>query len=207
MARNILTKVVNVVSIAIIIVSVLLLISVVMTKAGDIPSVGGYSFLRVMTGSMEPEIPTDSLIVVKSVEPSEIQEEDIISFFFYEEGLRGQINTHRVTAIDYDGEHYIYTTKGDANVIEDQYTTIDTDLLGKVVFVSHIFGILVRLTSNPLVFFPLIVIPLFIMMGMNIVSTIRSTKEIARQEEEEEIRKFLEELKNQNTKEEEESDN
>lgn len=194
MIKNLFTKIINAISFAIIIVAILLLISVVMTKSGDVPDIGGYSFLRVITGSMEPEIKTGSVVVVKDIEPSQVQVGDVISFYFYDDGVNGAINTHRVTNVEQDGQQYLYTTKGDANVIEDSYKTKDSDLVGKVVFHSYIIGVVIRLAANPLVFFPLIIVPLIIMLILNVISTIKSTKEIVKREERQEFEKILAEL-------------
>ena len=49
-------KLFNAAAIALILVSVFVLLSVVLTPAGQVPQVLGYSVFRVMTGSMEPEI-------------------------------------------------------------------------------------------------------------------------------------------------------
>ena len=65
-------KLFNAAAIALILVSVFVLLSVVLTPAGQVPQVLGYSVFRVMTGSMEPEIRSDSLLVVKKTPPEEI---------------------------------------------------------------------------------------------------------------------------------------
>ena len=50
-------KLFNGLAIALILVSLFVLLSVVLTPAGQVPQVLGYSVFRVMTGSMEAEIP------------------------------------------------------------------------------------------------------------------------------------------------------
>ncbi|MCR5501339.1 MAG: hypothetical protein K6F31_13210, partial [Acetatifactor sp.] len=58
--KNVLLKLMNVLSVLIIIASVMALLTVVMAKPGQAPNFFGYSLFRVMTGSMEPTIPTNS---------------------------------------------------------------------------------------------------------------------------------------------------
>ena len=78
--RNIVLKVMNVLSVLIIVCSILALLTVVLAKPGEAPNFVGYSLFRVMTGSMEPSIPTDSLIVVKRVTASTLEVGDVITF-------------------------------------------------------------------------------------------------------------------------------
>lgn len=195
MVKNIISKILNTFSVVIIILAIMLLLSVVMTKSGDVPKVAGCSFFRVLTGSMEPEIREGSFIVVKDAPASEIKKGDIISYYFYIDGVKGQVNTHRVTDVAMDGDHYVFSTKGDANSVEDKYKTYDTDYLGKVIFKSYLIGVVIRLVANPLVFFPFILLPLIIMLVLNIYTTVKSSREIANAVEQEEIQKILDELK------------
>ena len=202
MIKKFFLKIVNIVSVILIIFSVFVLLTVVTTKKGDVPRVFGYSLFRVMTGSMEPTMPIDSLILVKQTEPAELREQDVISFFSRDPALMGEVNTHRIIKIEQYHDQYVFYTKGDANNIEDRYETFDKDIVGKVVFSSLFMGKAVRLISNPLIFIPLIIIPLMIIVGRNLVKSIRLAKQIAKEEEEAAVREAVEAIK-QKKKEEE----
>ena len=189
----------NAAAIVLIAASVLVLLVVVLTPQGQVPRILGYSVLRVTTGSMEPEIPVDSMILVRRTDPGAIREGDVITFFSREPGLEGALNTHRVQSIaQRDGSLY-FTTKGDANALEDQAPVTSEALVGKVVFVSAAMGAVLRLLTNPLVFVPLILLPLLGMLVMNAVRTARLAAKLARQEEEEAVRQILEAAKNRQT--------
>ena len=82
----------------------------------------------VMTESMEPQIPARSYILVRRVEPSEIQVGDVIMFKSDDPGIKGSYNTHRVVDILGDGEEFI--TKGDANLAQDEYTAKAGNIVG-----------------------------------------------------------------------------
>ena len=186
----------NAAAIVLIAASVLVLLVVVLTPQGQVPRILGYSVLRVTTGSMEPEIPVNSMILVRRTDPGAIREGDIITFFSREPGLEGALNTHRVQSIaQRDGSLY-FTTKGDANALEDQAPVTSEALVGKVVFVSAAMGAVLRLLTNPLVFVPLILLPLLGMLVMNAVRTARLAAKLARQEEEEAVCQILEAAKN-----------
>ncbi|MBP3204621.1 MAG: signal peptidase I [Lachnospiraceae bacterium] len=195
MLKKFLLKGLNVISILLIICSLGVLLTVVMTKKGEAPNVLGYSLFRVMTGSMEPNIPTNSLIVVHRIEPGKLEEGDVISFYSRDPSLMGEVNTHRIVGIEEVGGRYIFSTKGDANNVEDQYVTYGEDVIGKVVFSSYRLGQGVRLISNPLLFVPLIIIPLVIMLGHSLWESITLAAKLAREEEEAAVREALEAIR------------
>lgn len=188
-------KLFNAAAIGLILVSVFVLLSVVLTPAGQVPQVLGYSVFRVMTGSMEPEIREDSLLVVKKTPPEEIAPGDVISFFSPDPMLEGAVNTHRVVRIEKENGGIQFITKGDANVIEDTYPVDASALVGKAVFKSYWLGKTVSLLANPLVFGIIILLPLLIILLMNLYRAVRIAADIAKKEEEEAVRKALEEIK------------
>lgn len=188
-------KLFNAAAIVLILVSVFVLLSVVLTPAGQVPQVLGYSVFRVMTGSMEPEIREDSLLVVQKTPPEDIAPGDIISFFSPDPMLEGAVNTHRVVRIEKENGRTQFITKGDANVIEDTYPTDASALVGRVVFQSYGLGKAVSLLSNPLVFGIIILLPLLVILLMNLYRAVRIAADIAKKEEEEAVRKALEEIK------------
>jgi signal peptidase len=81
--------------------------------------IGDKALIWVMTDSMEDEIPAESYIQIRKVEPSQIEVDDVITFHSDDPTLRGQLNTHRVVEIVDDGKAFI--TKGDVNVANDSY--------------------------------------------------------------------------------------
>ena len=188
-------KLFNAAAIGLILVSVFVLLSVVLTPAGQVPQVLGYSVFRVMTGSMEPEIREDSLLLVKKTPPEDIAPGDVISFFSPDPMLEGAVNTHRVVRVEKENGRIQFITKGDANVIEDTYPVDASALVGKAVFKSYWLGKAVSLLANPLVFGIIILLPLLIILLMNLYRAVRIAADIAKKEEEEAVRKALEEIK------------
>lgn len=188
-------KLFNAAAIGLILVSVFVLLSVVLTPAGQVPQVLGYSVFRVMTGSMEPEIREDSLLVVQKTPPEDIVPGDVISFFSPDPMLEGAVNTHRVVRVEKENGRIQFITKGDANVIEDTYPVDASALVGRVVFQSYGLGKAVSLLANPLVFGIIILLPLLIILLMNLYRAVRIAADIAKKEEEEAVRKALEEIK------------
>jgi len=116
------------------------------------------------------------------VEPETVKEGDVISFYSTDPALYGSINTHRVTEITTDGGELAFVTKGDANLIEDHYLTKGKDLIGVVVFSSFALGTIVRLASNPLVFVPVIMVPLVVMLAVNLTRTVKVSRQMLDEE-------------------------
>ena len=197
--KQVLLKVLNGLSTIIILVAVLVLLRAVFTTSGEVPSVGGYSVLRVLSGSMEPEIPTNALVLVHEEDPADLEVGDVITFYSADPTLEGALNTHRITAIETDEAtgKLLFTTKGDANVLEDKQPVAAASVIGKVTFVSGVLGLLVSLLTNPLVFVPVILVPLFILLVVEIRKLIATAKEVARQEDEAALQEAIQQLREQ----------
>ena len=96
-------------------------------------TIAGRSLFRVVTGSMEPTIPTGSLLISKNIEIEEIERGDIICFRSKESNMLGQVITHRVIDIVHSGDGNLYLeTCGDANPTADGYYVTDANLIGIV---------------------------------------------------------------------------
>lgn len=195
MIKKIFFSIINFLSVVTIIAAVFVLCTVIFTKSGEAPSVFGYTALRVTTGSMEPTYAVDTMILVKKVLPEEIKENDVISFYSQDPALDGAVNTHRVVEIKEEDGERSFVTKGDNNNVVDSYDVESEYLLGKVVASSLIIGKISRLVANPLIFIPVILIPLVVILIGNLVGTIRMAKKIAKEEEEAAVQEALRQIK------------
>ena len=74
--------------------TLLLIIIVAAYLPITIPRAFGYEIYTVISGSMEPAIPTGSLVYVKYIQPEEIQTEDVIAFY-----ASGMVNAHSSTRL------------------------------------------------------------------------------------------------------------
>ena len=88
---------------------------------------GGH-FFAVVSGSMEPEIPTGSLVYVKGTDPKDIQADEIIAFYAARDPET--VVTHRVVENHVDEQELI--TKGDANKTNDMNPTRYSHFIGRV---------------------------------------------------------------------------
>lgn len=105
----------------------------------DSPAILGYRSAVVLTGSMEPAIRADDLVIVHRQETYSAG--DVIMF-----RSGANTTTHRVTEVTAEG----YRTKGDANNTADADTVPPADVLGRVVLTLHGAGAAVRFLRTPL---------------------------------------------------------
>lgn len=111
--------------------AVLLLLAVILSCLPlTLPRLAGLQIFQVVSGSMEPSIPTGSLVYVRQTEPEEVEEKDVIAF--YSASDTGAVITHRVMNNQVVSGRFI--TKGDANDQEDPLPVEYDDYLGRVVF-------------------------------------------------------------------------
>ena len=108
--------------------TILLIFVIVACIPLTVPRLMGYQIYTVVTGSMEPEIPVGSMVYVKSINPKELQEKDVVAFY----GGRdtNAIITHRVVSNNEIAGQI--TTKGDANKTEDMNPVSYSDVIGIV---------------------------------------------------------------------------
>lgn len=176
--KKIIGKVVNTVLVAIIIGAVALLVLVgYNARNGKATTVFGYGFMAVQTGSMEPEYPIGTVIVVKEVKPWELKEKDVITFYSSNPNLGGMIVTHRIMEINQTQGSLSFVTQGDANEIPDEYPAQDDMIIGKVVGKSNILEKLMKVRENPAIFLVVIVLPMCIIITLEFMSISKKAKE------------------------------
>ena len=122
----------NVVFTFIIIWEVITLIGLIINPHRE-PSLFGFKTFQIVSGSMEPELSVNDIVIVKKVKQKKIKEGDIITF----KNRYGEIVTHRVYYVARNTQNdQVYGTKGDANNTEDDgqvsYENIEGKYVGKI---------------------------------------------------------------------------
>lgn len=116
----------------------------------------GFSTYLVTTDSMVPVIPVNSYIVVKEVDPNELEVGDIITFYSHKDvnldGKDNDVLTHYVADIQpYEGDDHSIKTHaiGKDEVSEwDHWTLHDEDIIGKYAYTIPILGFLVAFLQS-----------------------------------------------------------
>lgn len=116
--------------------TLLLLVAILVCIPLTLPRLAGYQIYHVISGSMEPAIPVESVVYVKDVAPADIQKKDVIAFH----SVLGEeaIITHRVVSNNRVAGEIV--TKGDANAKEDLEPVPYENVLGKVALTVPVLG-------------------------------------------------------------------
>lgn len=116
--------------------TVLLILLVVLCLPLTLPRVMGYDIYTVVSGSMEPAIPTGSLVYIENAQPEEIKEGEVIAFY----GARDSaaVITHRV--VENNTLMGQFTTKGDANEKADVNPVEYEEFIGREVLAIPVLG-------------------------------------------------------------------
>lgn len=118
----------------------------VMLTSASYPNYFGYTFFEVASGSMEPTLYVNDVILVK-ITKDNLNKNDIIAF---QQG--NAIITHRIVFIDND----TLTVKGDNNNTIDRPINIDS-VIGKVVKIYAKLGIWKKVLSEPKIIFAIFI--------------------------------------------------
>ncbi len=184
--KKVIGKIINVLLVVLIFlcVGVLLLVGY-NAKQGKATTVLGYGFMAVQTGSMSPDYPIGTVIIIKETEPSELERNDVITFYSSNPHLGNMIVTHRIMAVSDDGDGtYSYTTQGDANEIPDEYPAESEKIIGKVVGKSTLMQKLMTIRENPAVFLFVIVLPMCLIITLELVNISKKANEKKNDDEE-----------------------
>lgn len=95
----------------------------------QVPGIGGYSPLIVLTDSMLPKISSGDLIIVQQTDPAEVKVGDVISFFD-PAGNGTSVVTHRVIELVTENGVTKWRTRGDNNNTEDRELVPMDNLVG-----------------------------------------------------------------------------
>ncbi|WP_265520545.1 signal peptidase I [Oerskovia flava] len=97
-----------------------------------VPLFLGATPYAVLTGSMRPDMPPGSLVVVRPAEPEEIRVGDAITYQIA--SGRPEVVTHRVVGVGVTSEGRTFTAQGDANALPDPDPVVPGQVRGVVVY-------------------------------------------------------------------------
>ena len=110
---------------------VVLLLGVLVIGIG--PRIAPYQTFVVLSGSMEPAISTDSIVIVRPVPAEQVEVGDVITYWPRSRTpANGPAVTHRVIEIIEPGKAPVVITKGDANTSQDAAEVQLQDIAWKV---------------------------------------------------------------------------
>lgn len=114
----------------VVLIGLALLVLLVLLLLVAVPRVTHGAALTVLTGSMRPALPVNSVVIERPVDPADLQVGDIVTY--QQQPGRAVYITHRVAGIDRSTSPATFTLKGDANRIADAMPVPATAIRGKV---------------------------------------------------------------------------
>ena len=133
----------------------------------------GWHLDAVLSGSMEPTIPTGGLVVLGPVSAAEVHVGDIIAY------NKGNVEVcHRVISVE-EGQPARFITKGDANKAPDGTPVAPEELTGKLALSIPLAGYVTQFMKTPLGLFLTILLPLLFLVGTELKKLIFDDKEDA----------------------------
>lgn len=171
---KIVKKILSAIPIIIFLLSLFIIVTVsISIKNRKVPSIVGYSYMTVLTKSMEPDIMMNDFIVVKNTK--EVFIGDVISFYYdiNNDGLM-EVNTHKIIDIVDD----VYITHGVNNEEGNNEEVSKEDIVGKVVYKSNFLGKIFSLSfiNNKNLIFLGIVIFLIIFIIYQVINIFKMIK-------------------------------
>ncbi|MCH5304222.1 MAG: signal peptidase I [Ruminococcus sp.] len=145
------------------------------TNTDEVPKIGGYCPLIVLTGSMEPEIASGDLIICKQIDGEQVKVDDVIAFFD-PEGNGTSIITHRVVRVVNENGSLSFQTKGDANNTADAQLVSADKLVGIYQFKISGAGNVAMFMQTPAGLVICVVLPLALIIGYDIIRRRRYEK-------------------------------
>ncbi len=108
----------------------------------------GYTLKSVLSGSMEPEFNTGSLILVKEItDVKELQKGDVITFM---QDANTAV-TYRIVGITKKEDHLLFKTKGDNNAAADSAPVSDENVRAQYTgFQLPYAGYMLHFASQPI---------------------------------------------------------
>ena len=163
----------------------------------EVPRIGKWLPLVVMTDSMYPEIHSGDLIICQVEDAEDVQVKDIISFFD-PAGNGTSVVTHRVMEIKNEDGQISFITQGDANNIADARPGPADKLVG--VYHSRIacMGHLIMFMQTTQGLLLCVVLPIVLLVGYDMIRRRKFDK--TKQQDTDALMRELEELRAQKAK-------
>ncbi|MBO4284398.1 MAG: signal peptidase I [Clostridia bacterium] len=196
-------------AVLILLLVVLVLYLLIARLSGKIPSLFGYSVVRIVTPSMEPKIPVGSFVLIRRISPEDVSPGDVITFFTDDPDplVAGKTITHRVLSVSFENGKYVFATQGDnqsTNPVPDAYPARGERLVGRYVCGMLPVTAVVSLyrTHLPIAILITLLIPTVIAVQSMIKKTMKripaEREDLIRRRVEEELARLREADKNPN---------
>lgn len=167
----------NIISFVLFATMVCLAFVVISSKAsGGEPTIMGYQFKSVLSGSMEPTFLTGSVIAIEPTKDgSKYKEGDVITFKTKDD----RIVTHRIIGVKNVNGQVMYETKGDNNNGPDLEPVLAENVIGKYADITIPYvGYLLNYANSKAGAALLLIIPGIFLLGYSVISIFSAIRSI-----------------------------
>ncbi|MGG2093117.1 signal peptidase I SipW [Bacillus sp. S13(2024)] len=167
----------NIISFALFAIMVCLAFVVISSKAsGGDPTVMGYQFKTVLSGSMEPTFLTGSIIAIEPTKDgSKYKKGDVITF----KEKDNKLITHRIIDVQNVNGKVSYQTKGDNNNGPDLQPVLAENVVGKYADITVPYvGYLLNYANSKAGAALLLIIPGVLLLGYSAISIFGAIRSI-----------------------------
>lgn len=128
----------------------------------ELPTVMGFKFMSVLTGSMRPVLEPGDMIITQDVKAENLRKGDIITYRVDKHTLV----THRVAeVVNVDGE-LLFKTRGDANNVDDRNLVSAEHLVGTLLLAIPKGGYITNFIKSGQGFLIFIIMPAILLIGL-----------------------------------------
>ena len=160
----------------------------------EIPSFFSWKPFIVLTGSMNQEIASGDLAIVKDVDPNTLKEGDIIAF-----KVDNIVITHRIVEIRNDNNEKKFITKGDNNSTQDEGYVKEEQIEGVYKFKIKRLGDLAMFLQTTKGIVLCLSIPIALLILLQIIQSTANRREMRRKDKnEKELEEEIKRLKKEN---------
>lgn len=153
--------------ISVLVINITLIIKSSVNKS-EVPNVGGYLPMIVLTDSMNPEIESGDLIICHTIDAGSVKENDIIAFFD-PAGDGTSVVTHRVIEVVNEDGRLFFRTKGDNNNTEDKDLVPAENLVGIYKMCIAGAGNIAMFMQTTTGLVVCVIIPIILLVGYDII--------------------------------------
>ncbi|KMM63321.1 signal peptidase [Bacillus glycinifermentans] len=175
--RKIMKWVSNILYVIIFTLIIATVIVVISTKSsGGEPQLFGYQLKTVLSGSMEPEFKTGSIIAVQKVDnPEALKKGDIITFM----QDQNTMVTHRIIGITKNKSNLMFQTKGDNNQNPDSDPVLSENVVAKYSGITVPYaGYLLDFAGKPIGTAILLIVPGLLLILYAVITVSAALREI-----------------------------
>ncbi len=149
-------------------------------------SLFNFRIFTVISGSMEPKYKIGDVLISVETDPKDIKVGDVVSYHGEKRDLKDKVVTHQVMSIEKDdaGKYYFHTKGICENCLVEDPVVSESQLYGVVKYKVKTLSFIYKVVGTKAGLFFFIILPLFYIIGSEIIYTLLEKEEERRKKKE-----------------------